>query len=128
MYSLDPSEGIFQSRKIALRRVHEKRIAISLSHVRIPMRRGVSAENLKRSIVIQAGEPACSSSDHISHPEDRRVIISHVDEISRLSDSIVVAPREAKPLGNDFQARRGARSEDNAVLVGARVKMTQDPE
>jgi len=41
---------------------------------------------------------------------------------------MIVALREAKSLGNDFQARRGARNEDNAVLVGARIEMTQNPE
>lgn len=77
----------------------------------------------------EASDFGSSGGDHISHPEDRRVIILHVNEVSRVSSSVLIAlVAEAKSLGDELQTRRGARCEDNAVLVGARVEMIQDPE
>lgn len=64
----DPFQGIFQSGEVALRRIHEERIA-ALSFVGRARGRGL-AENLKRLIVPEANDLGASTSDHISHPED----------------------------------------------------------
>lgn len=84
----DPSKGILQSGKIALRGIYEKGIAAPST---IAGARTRLAENLERLIVAQANDLGASGSDRISHPEDRRVIVLHVNEASRMREGRCLA-------------------------------------
>lgn len=91
----DPLERIFYTGKIALRGIHEEGVATMFLKT---ARRRSLAENLKRSVMIEAGDFDASVGDHISHTENRRVIVLHVNEAPRMPSCVAFIRRKTKSL------------------------------